>query len=100
VLATERSIAIEPHPTRLRYVADNAAALGTPNLRIIAGEAPTDLQEFPPPDAVFIGGALTTDEFLNTCWQALRPGGDWLPMLSQSKASKRSYSGTTSGGER
>jgi precorrin-6Y C5,15-methyltransferase (decarboxylating) len=70
-----RAVAIEPHPTRLRYVADNAAALGTPNLRIIAGEAPAALRELPPPDAVFIGGGLTTDDLLDTCWQALRPGG-------------------------
>jgi precorrin-6Y C5,15-methyltransferase (decarboxylating) len=68
-------VAIEPHLTRLRYVADNAAALGTPNLRIMAGEAPAALRELPPPDAVFIGGGLTTDELLDTCWQALCPGG-------------------------
>ena len=33
-----RAIAIESHPTRLQYIADNAAALGTPDLKIIAGE--------------------------------------------------------------
>ena len=70
-----RAVAIESHPTRLRYVADNAAALGTPDLRIIAGQAPAALRDLPPPDAVFIGGGLTTDDLLETCWQALRPGG-------------------------
>jgi precorrin-6Y C5,15-methyltransferase (decarboxylating) len=70
-----RAIAIECHPTRLRYIADNAAALGTPDLTIIAGEAPAALQELAPPDAVFIGGGLTTAHLLATCWQALRAGG-------------------------
>jgi precorrin-6Y C5,15-methyltransferase (decarboxylating) len=41
----------------------------------MAGEAPAALRELPPPDAVFIGGGLTTDDLLDTCWQALRPGG-------------------------
>jgi precorrin-6Y C5,15-methyltransferase (decarboxylating) len=70
-----RAVAIEHHPTRLRYIADNAAALGTPDLTIIAGEAPAALQDLPPPDAVFIGGGLTTDNLLATCWQALHRGG-------------------------
>jgi len=70
-----RAIAIEPHPTRLQYIADNAVALGTPNLTIVAGEAPRALKDLPPPDALFIGGGLTTDKLLATCWQALRAGG-------------------------
>jgi precorrin-6Y C5,15-methyltransferase (decarboxylating) len=70
-----RAIAIEPHPTRLQYIADNAVALGTPNLRIIAGEAPGALKNLPPPDALFIGGGLTTENLLATCWQALPAGG-------------------------
>jgi precorrin-6Y C5,15-methyltransferase (decarboxylating) len=70
-----RAIAIEPHSTRRQYIADNAAALGTPNLQIIAGEAPAALRDLPPPDAVFIGGGLSTAQLLATCWQALRTGG-------------------------
>jgi precorrin-6Y C5,15-methyltransferase (decarboxylating) len=70
-----RAVAVEHHPTRLRYIADNAVALGTPDLNIIAGEAPAALRELAPPDAVFIGGGLTTDHLLATCWQALRVGG-------------------------
>ncbi|MCY7393018.1 MAG: cobalamin biosynthesis bifunctional protein CbiET, partial [Leptolyngbyaceae cyanobacterium CAN_BIN12] len=53
----------------------NAIALGTPNLIIIAGAAPIALQGLPEPDAIFIGGGLTTPELLETCWQALRLGG-------------------------
>jgi precorrin-6B C5,15-methyltransferase / cobalt-precorrin-6B C5,C15-methyltransferase len=70
-----RAIAIEPHPRRVQYIADNAAALGTPNLKIIAGEAPSALQDLPSPDAVFIGGGLTTENLLATCWHALRASG-------------------------
>jgi precorrin-6B C5,15-methyltransferase / cobalt-precorrin-6B C5,C15-methyltransferase len=70
-----RAIAVEPHPARLRYIADNAAALGTSDLKIIAGKAPAALEDLPTPDAVFIGGGLTTENLLTTCWQALRPSG-------------------------
>jgi precorrin-6Y C5,15-methyltransferase (decarboxylating) len=70
-----RAIAIELHPARLQYIVDNAVALGTPNLRIIAGEAPGALKDLPPPHALFIGGGLTTDKLLATCWQVLPAGG-------------------------
>jgi precorrin-6Y C5,15-methyltransferase (decarboxylating) len=70
-----RAIAIEQHPTRLQYIADNASALGTPHLKIIAGTAPAALHDLPEPDAIFIGGGLTTPDLLATCWRSLRSGG-------------------------
>jgi precorrin-6Y C5,15-methyltransferase (decarboxylating) len=70
-----RAIAIEQNPTRLQYIADNANALGTPNLQIIHGKAPTALKDLPQPDAVFIGGGATAAGLFEGCWQALRPGG-------------------------
>lgn len=73
--ARNRAIAIEPHPQRLQYIADNAVALGTPNLQIIPGEAPEGLCNLPPPNAIFIGGGVTALGLLETCWQALLPGG-------------------------
>jgi precorrin-6B C5,15-methyltransferase / cobalt-precorrin-6B C5,C15-methyltransferase len=66
-----QAIAIESHPTRIQYIADNAIALGTPNLKIVAGEAPFALKDLPKPDAIFIGGGLTSPELFETCWQAL-----------------------------
>jgi precorrin-6B C5,15-methyltransferase / cobalt-precorrin-6B C5,C15-methyltransferase len=69
------AIAIEQHPPRLQFIANNAATLGTPNLKIIAGEAPTALKDLPTPDAIFIGGGLTAANLFETCWQALRSGG-------------------------
>jgi len=70
-----QAIAIEHHPTRLQYIADNAAALGTPHLQIVAGIAPSALEDLPQPDAIFIGGGITTPHLWETCWLALRPGG-------------------------
>ncbi|HAN73500.1 MAG TPA: cobalamin biosynthesis bifunctional protein CbiET [Planktothrix sp. UBA8402] len=70
-----QSIAIEHHPTRLQYIADNAIALGTPHLKIVAGTAPIALQDLPQPDAIFIGGGITEPELFETCWSALRQGG-------------------------
>jgi precorrin-6B C5,15-methyltransferase / cobalt-precorrin-6B C5,C15-methyltransferase len=70
-----RAIAIEQHPTRLQYIAANAAALGVPTLEIVAGKAPLALQNLPQPDAVFIGGGVTAADLFETCWQTLRHGG-------------------------
>ncbi|MBI4781047.1 MAG: precorrin-6y C5,15-methyltransferase (decarboxylating) subunit CbiE [Oscillatoriophycideae cyanobacterium NC_groundwater_1537_Pr4_S-0.65um_50_18] len=68
-----RAIAIEK--SRTQYIADNAAALGTPTLQIIQGTAPTALQNLPAPDAIFIGGGITSEGLLEVCWSALKPGG-------------------------
>ncbi|WP_427156921.1 precorrin-6y C5,15-methyltransferase (decarboxylating) subunit CbiE [Aliinostoc sp. HNIBRCY26] len=70
-----QAIAIEQNATRLQYIADNAAALGTPNLQIISGKAPSALKDLPTPDTIFIGGGVTAAGLFDICWQALRPGG-------------------------
>jgi precorrin-6B C5,15-methyltransferase / cobalt-precorrin-6B C5,C15-methyltransferase len=70
-----RAIAIEQNSSRLRYIADNAAALGTPNLQIIEGTAPNALKDLPTPDAIFIGGGVTATGLFDVCWEALRSGG-------------------------
>ncbi|MBD2293329.1 precorrin-6y C5,15-methyltransferase (decarboxylating) subunit CbiE [Anabaena sphaerica FACHB-251] len=70
-----RAIAIEQNANRLNYITDNAAALGTPNLQIIAGKAPEVIQELPTPDAIFIGGGVTAPGLFDLCWNRLRPGG-------------------------
>jgi precorrin-6Y C5,15-methyltransferase (decarboxylating) len=70
-----RAIAIEQHPTRRQFIADNAIGLGVPHLKIIAGAAPIALQGLPEPDAIFIGGGLTTPDLFETCWRSLSPGG-------------------------
>jgi precorrin-6B C5,15-methyltransferase / cobalt-precorrin-6B C5,C15-methyltransferase len=70
-----QAIAIEQHPHRLQFIADNMAALGTPHLQLIQGKAPAALANLPTPDAIFIGGGVTSPELLATCWTSLRSGG-------------------------
>ena len=64
------AIAIERHPTRLQYIAENAANFGVPELKIVDGEAPAALANLPQPDAIFIGGGVTAEALLETCWNA------------------------------
>lgn len=73
--ANARAIAIERKPDRLAMIAENAAALGVPELSVIEGTAPDVLAGLDQPDAVFIGGGLTADGLFDSCWSALRPGG-------------------------
>ncbi|MBX9252684.1 precorrin-6y C5,15-methyltransferase (decarboxylating) subunit CbiE [Desmonostoc muscorum CCALA 125] len=70
-----RAMAIEQNSSRLLYIADNAATLGTPNLQIIQGKAPHALKDLPTPDAIFIGGGVTATGLFDVCWEALRLGG-------------------------
>ncbi|MFC4564349.1 precorrin-6y C5,15-methyltransferase (decarboxylating) subunit CbiE [Nocardiopsis mangrovi] len=70
-----RAVAIERDPDRARRIARNAAALGVPGLRVVAGAAPEALEGLPRPAAVFIGGGLTAPGLPDACWAALPPGG-------------------------
>ena len=68
------AIAIEPKPERLAMIAENAATLGVPELRILEGAAPAAYAGLPAPDAIFIGGGLT-DGVFDDAFDALKPGG-------------------------
>jgi precorrin-6B C5,15-methyltransferase / cobalt-precorrin-6B C5,C15-methyltransferase len=70
-----RAIAVEARPDRADRVRRNASALGVPGLQVITGTAPSALAGLAGPDAVFIGGGLTADGVLETCWQRLPAGG-------------------------
>jgi precorrin-6Y C5,15-methyltransferase (decarboxylating) len=70
-----RAIAIEADESRRALIAHNRDALGVPGLQVVAGSAPAALAGLETPDAVFIGGGLTAEGVLETCWDALRPGG-------------------------
>jgi precorrin-6Y C5,15-methyltransferase (decarboxylating) len=70
-----RAIAVEPRPDRAARAGRNAIALGVPGLEVINATAPAALDRLPAPDAVFIGGGLTADGVLETCWDRLPPGG-------------------------
>jgi precorrin-6Y C5,15-methyltransferase (decarboxylating) len=69
-----RAIGIEPRADRRAMAATNALALGTPGFQIIEGTAPEALEGLTPPDAIFIGGGLTSEVF-EAAWSALRPLG-------------------------
>jgi precorrin-6Y C5,15-methyltransferase (decarboxylating) len=56
-------------------IAENASRLGTPFLEIITADIAAALPGLASPDAVFIGGGLSTDGLVETAWQELQPGG-------------------------
>ncbi|MEU0399223.1 precorrin-6y C5,15-methyltransferase (decarboxylating) subunit CbiE [Streptomyces sp. NPDC006197] len=70
-----RAIAVEKSPERAARITRNADALGVPGLRVVTAAAPTGLADLETPDAIFVGGGLTAPGLLDTCWEALPPGG-------------------------
>lgn len=72
---TCRAVSVEARPDRAARITGNAVRLGVPGLRVVTGAAPAALDGLPAPDAVFVGGGLTTPGLLEACWSALGPGG-------------------------
>jgi len=70
-----RGIAIEADEKRQQFIEHNRDALGVPSLHLVKGQAPQALLDLEAPDAIFIGGGVTDDAVLDTCWQRLKPGG-------------------------
>lgn len=70
-----RALAIEADTGRQGLIEHNRDALGVPGLQLVRGKAPAALTGLETPDAIFIGGGVTRDGVLDTCWQRLRPGG-------------------------
>jgi precorrin-6Y C5,15-methyltransferase (decarboxylating) len=71
---TCRAVAIEKDPDRAKRLERNAANLGVV-VRTVLGKAPEALAELESPDAVFVGGGATAAGMIETCWEALKPGG-------------------------
>jgi precorrin-6Y C5,15-methyltransferase (decarboxylating) len=67
--------AVEHNADRLQLIAANASALGAPRMQIVSGKAPDATAGLEPPDAVFIGGGITTDGLIEHCWNKLKPVG-------------------------
>ena len=67
--------AIEKNKQRIELAKTNAQTLGTPQLKLIHGEAPAALVDLPTPDAIFIGGGISSTDLLQSCWSALTTGG-------------------------
>ena len=70
-----RACAVERDPVRAARASRNAAELGVTGLAMQVGAAPAALAGLPVPDAVFIGGGVTTPGLLDAVRAALRPGG-------------------------
>ncbi|WP_223461668.1 MULTISPECIES: precorrin-6y C5,15-methyltransferase (decarboxylating) subunit CbiE [unclassified Pseudomonas] len=70
-----RALAIEADAGRQALIEDNRDALGVPGLQLVRGSAPQALAGLERPDAIFIGGGVTRESVLDTCWAELKPGG-------------------------
>jgi precorrin-6Y C5,15-methyltransferase (decarboxylating) len=70
-----RALAIEADDGRQALIEHNRDALGVPGLQLVRGSAPQALAGLERPDAIFIGGGVTRDGVLDTCWAELKPGG-------------------------
>jgi precorrin-6Y C5,15-methyltransferase (decarboxylating) len=70
-----RALAIEADVGRQALIEHNRDALGVPGLQLVRGNAPQALAGLERPDAIFIGGGVTREGVLDTCWAALKPGG-------------------------
>lgn len=70
-----RALAIEADEGRQALIEHNRDTLGVPGLQLVRGKAPHALAGLEPPDAIFIGGGVTREGVLDTCWAQLKPGG-------------------------
>jgi precorrin-6B C5,15-methyltransferase / cobalt-precorrin-6B C5,C15-methyltransferase len=70
-----RAIAVEARADRAERIGGNATALGVPGIEVVCGTAPAALAGLARPDAVFVGGGLTGDGVLDSCWEAVPSGG-------------------------
>ncbi|WP_223594007.1 precorrin-6y C5,15-methyltransferase (decarboxylating) subunit CbiE [Pseudomonas sp. A-R-19] len=70
-----RALAIEADAGRQALIEHNRDALGVPGLQLVRGSAPQALAGLERPDAIFIGGGVTREGVLDTCWAELKPGG-------------------------
>ncbi len=70
-----KAIGFEKNKTRLERAQRNAHNLGVPQLELILGNAEETILNAPTPDAIFIGGGITTPNLLGRTLNALKPGG-------------------------
>lgn len=71
-----RAVAIERDHERAQVLRINAMRLGAPTVEVVEGLLPEALDEIADePDAIFIGGGLTSGDTLAACWDRLAPGG-------------------------
>lgn len=69
------SFAIEHKAKRVSMIHQNMINLGAEKMVVVKGRAPDVLADLSQPDAIFIGGGLTSEGLFDAAWSALRPGG-------------------------
>ena len=69
------AVAIEARPDRAARIRVNAETFGVPDLTVVEGKAPAALAALPTPNAVFIGGGISSPGMLDAAIEALRQGG-------------------------
>ncbi|MGI9408343.1 MAG: precorrin-6y C5,15-methyltransferase (decarboxylating) subunit CbiE [Hyphomicrobiaceae bacterium] len=70
-----RAIGVERNAGRAARARRNADSLGVARLTIVEGAATDVISDLKRPDAIFIGGGLTSEGLVPACWNALLPGG-------------------------
>jgi precorrin-6Y C5,15-methyltransferase (decarboxylating) len=73
-----RALAFEIRPDRAAHIRANAKLLGTPALQVIEGNAPSAFTGLESPDAIFLGGGVSTPGLFEACWSVLKPGGRFV----------------------
>ena len=73
-------------------IARNAAALGVPGLRIVAGAAPRGARGLPAPDAIFVGGGIGEPGLLPLLWTGVAPGRTAGRQCRHRRRAKRAHS--------
>jgi precorrin-6B C5,15-methyltransferase / cobalt-precorrin-6B C5,C15-methyltransferase len=68
-------IAFEEREDRAIRILTNAKRLGVPAMKVVVGTAPATFKGLAAPDAIFIGGGLTTEHMFEECWDRLVSGG-------------------------
>lgn len=72
---TTRARAFERHPDRAARIRRNADKLGVPELDVVEGDVRNSLPHNEKPDAIFVGGAVSTPGLLDDLRARLAPGG-------------------------
>lgn len=95
-----RAVAVEKRDDRADRAERNAAQLGVPALEVVRGTAPEALRDRQErPAAVFVGGGVTAPGVVETCWEALLPGGRLVAsaVTAESEAVLTSWHGRLGG---
>ncbi|WP_328396754.1 precorrin-6y C5,15-methyltransferase (decarboxylating) subunit CbiE [Nocardia sp. NBC_00416] len=99
-----RAVAFEMLARRRSQISANAATLGVPDIEV-RGEAIAELTadaHLPAPDAIFLGGGLTTPGLFGHCWSRLPVGGRLVAnaVTAESEASLLAWCAAHGGGLR